>query len=116
MTTRTRVYVISGPGCPVALVRASSQKAALHFKARPKYVVTVADQDRLIELLQTGVKIEEATESPTETIEIEVKPYDIPIMPAPPRKGARRVVTHVTAHAGAFKTDMADATTDGDDL
>ena len=57
----TRIYLISRTdGTASAIVRASSQAAAVRHVTRSAYTVRVADQDDLVTAISAGLKVQEA--------------------------------------------------------
>lgn len=65
MNTSTRIYRVSGADHPARLVRATHKAHALTFVAKDTFVVSVATQDDLVDLLGDGVAIENsAAEKP----------------------------------------------------
>lgn len=61
---KTRIYTVSDvTNEPVKsrLVRASNASAARNYVARDQYVVEVASQQELVDLLNEGVKVEVAS-------------------------------------------------------
>ena len=65
MTATTRLYIVKKrlprvgePMSETRLVRAANQSQALRFVAADTLVVSIAAQDDLVELIQSGVKVE----------------------------------------------------------
>ena len=49
--TPKRIYVVHDDGKPIALIRASSQAAAIRHAMKDRFEAVVADQDHLVSLL-----------------------------------------------------------------
>lgn len=67
MSAATRIYLVSDEDTATKrLVRASTQAQATHHAARSRFDVKVASQDDLVNLIASGVKVEEAGAQPAE--------------------------------------------------
>ena len=59
----TRIYAVRD-GQDFHLVKASTKQSALRHVAAKRYLITVADQETLVEAIQDGVQVEVAGEEP----------------------------------------------------
>ena len=58
MATKQRIYLVEGPGDATRLVRATSVSQARNHVLRGSVSVSVAKQDRLVELLSGSERLE----------------------------------------------------------
>lgn len=65
---KTRIYV-TGHGQNIRLIRATNKLQALDFASKGIINIMAAKKDELAEMLQKGVKIEDATGTHTEEIQ-----------------------------------------------
>jgi hypothetical protein len=62
MSTATRIYVVGNiETCKKHLVRASNSAQAARHIIRTSHIVEVASQDQLVELIASGVPVENAS-------------------------------------------------------
>ena len=81
MTTPTRIYLVTNiAGAPERLVRATTQAAAIRHVVRTSYAANVAGQEALVDLVASGVKVEQAgqdDEQPPEGAPAEKAPAEV---------------------------------------
>jgi len=65
-----RIYVVGGP-TGIHLVKSSTKQGAVAYVAHNVYRATVATQDDLVELLNKGVKVEQAR---AQNLELDLEP------------------------------------------
>jgi len=64
MSTPKRIYEVTHkPTGETRLVRAATKPQAIHHVSRGTHDAKVASQDRLVDLVSNGVKVEDATEA-----------------------------------------------------